>query len=119
MFQAMQRFTVLSEWLYPQYITWDRLTLEVKPTSRSKRLIPMMLSSLVAFKAVSFVYFLTRQVVSYHKDKDITFNAGVLLILASSGYSIAVVISHAYIFRVDGLRFILKNLSEIKGEGAR
>lgn len=114
-FEALKRFAIFSEYLYPQFITWDRATWEPRPTQR-KKLIPwFLLSSLVAIIGSIYLAMLIRHMASDKKDADITITVQLLLILRSCSNSVATTIIFTFVLKVNEMCFMLRNLEKIKG----
>ncbi|OXA62157.1 hypothetical protein Fcan01_01115 [Folsomia candida] len=117
-FEALKRFAIFSEYLYPQFITWDRATWEPRPTQR-KKLIPwFLLSSLVAIIGSIYLAMLIRHMASDKKDADITITVQLLLILRSCSNSVATTIIFTFVLKVNEMCFMLRNLEKIKGNGS-
>lgn len=55
-FEGMQRFAILTEYLYPQYITWDRVTWRPRATPKVK-LGPWWIYSILTILAASHFLF--------------------------------------------------------------
>lgn len=109
-FQALQRFTILSESFYPQFLTWDRISWEPRPTPKS-RLVPWMLFSIfVALLGLHFILILIRQLVAYEKDPDINISMGLVLILVAGAFTLTTTVVFIYMFFGNELCLLLRSL---------
>lgn len=114
-FQALQRFSIVTEWLYYRPITWDRPMWQPRRTPRNKLTTWYFLSLIVSSIAIHFVFTLIRQILSYQKDPDISILMGIFLILAGAGYTVAVSVIFTEIFKIDEFRVMLKFLRKFEG----
>lgn len=114
-FQALQRFSLVSEWLYNRPITWDRSTWQPKITPREKLAIWCFLSLIVVSFATYAVFILLRQLVSYQKDPDVSIVVGIFIILGSSGFTVAVSILLTETFKIDEFHVMLTFLRKFQG----
>lgn len=114
-FQALKRFTTLSEWFYPQHITFNRTTGEATPTKKSK-LIPWYFLSFLGIEMLSsYFYVLLREVFSLHKDPDISVTMYVILIILSNAYSLSTTIFFMYHTNAEEFCFLINNAWKTKG----
>lgn len=116
-FDALQRCTKFSEWLYPQRLTFDRVTWEPTPTPtpRSKLIPWYFLSILCAIWETSFVFILLQQLLSHKKDSEILMPTYVLLLSCCICYTLSTTICCAYHFNPEELCFVIRNMLRIKG----
>ncbi|OXA40354.1 hypothetical protein Fcan01_25011 [Folsomia candida] len=118
-FQALQRFSIVTEWLYYRPITWDRPMWQPRRTPRNKLTTWYFLSLIVSSIAIHFVFTLIRQILSYQKDPDISILMGIFLILAGAGYTVAVSVIFTEIFKIDEFRVMLKFLRKFEALSAQ
>lgn len=113
-FLALQRFTIFSESLYPQYLTWDRVTWKSKPTPR-KKLVPWYLFSLLNLTvSFNFLYVAFREVIAHDKDPDINITEAIILIFYICSNLTATMSIINYVFRAKEICFVMNNLQKLK-----
>lgn len=113
-FFALKRFSALSEWFYPQPLTWRRDTWLPELTPRRK-LIPWYFMSLVAISCnLGLFYIGLREILSHKKDPEMTLTQVLLLVFYTCGASLISVGILSYVQEGDGLCFALGNLQVIK-----
>lgn len=122
-FEALQRFSLVMEWLYNRPINWDRSTWQPRTTPRQKLTTWCFLSLIVPSFAIYAVFILLQQLVSYQKDPDVSIVMGIFIIFGSSGYTVASSAILTETLKLDELCVMLKFLRKFEGihnhEGVR
>lgn len=113
-FEALQRFALLSEWLYPQFITWNRVTSVATVTPRKYLVKSYALTVLLALADVDIFVFCLTQLMSQVKDPDLKIPSAFVMNACVLSFTIAVAISVTYIFKSDQLCFILHSLTKME-----
>ncbi|OXA63655.1 hypothetical protein Fcan01_01103 [Folsomia candida] len=113
-FHALKRFVFLSEYLYPQFITWNRITWVPHPTPRNRLLPAFLLTFLLIVATVHLVYFGLMQITSKQKDPDVTITSGFVLSICFFSFTIGISISISFIFKRNQLCLVLRNLLKLK-----
>lgn len=114
-FQALQRFSQVSEWLYNRPITWDRSSWQPRKTPWQKLAVWYFLSLIVPSFAINTIFILLRQLVSYQKDPNVSVVTEIFIILGSCGYTVAVSVLLTETFKSDEFRVMLKFLRKFQG----
>lgn len=113
-FHALQRFSILSEMVYPQYITWNRITWEPRPNKKRNLAVWYILSFCTALVALNSFFMLFEQLVSYRKDPDINLTSGILLVLVFAAYSISTAVSLTLVLHAKELCYLFKSLLKME-----
>lgn len=108
---ALQRYVVLSEAIYPQYMTWNRTTWKPEPTPKSQLVPWYLLSLLVILISTNYSFVILRELVSFTKDPDISVKEAIIL----GFYTSVIILSLGAIFTVANkeICFIFQNLQSI------
>lgn len=116
-FTALKRFSALSAWLYPQYITWNwnRWKPELTP---KPQLIPWFSLSLLVFSVnVSFFWIGLGEILAFKKDPDFSSVQVLFLVYYTSFATYASSIILFYAYRGNAIKFALGNLQILKTDG--
>ncbi|OXA63030.1 hypothetical protein Fcan01_00928 [Folsomia candida] len=114
--KALQRFSRLSELLYPQPLSFDRTTWQPTPTPKSKLIPWYFLSFLCVLEGMSFYFILFQQILSHQKDPEISGTIHILLLILSIGYSFSTTIFFEYHTNVDEICFVIRNTLKFKDQ---
>lgn len=106
-FDAVERFAIWSEYLYPQYITWDRLTWKPRPTT-IKCLILWFFSILTIFMTSHFICLAISELIAYQKDVSST--QVLMLVIYLCFNSLTIVCMVIFMLKVDEICFIFGNM---------
>ncbi|OXA47991.1 hypothetical protein Fcan01_16860 [Folsomia candida] len=113
-YDALQRFTIFSGSLYPQYFEWDRSSWKAHPTSKIK-LIPWYAMSILLSGFHMFSLFIVlREILAYEKDPDFNIQIGIFLMLNICVCSLDMVIIAIAVGKVDEVCFVFGNLQGLK-----
>lgn len=114
-FDALKRLEILSEWLYPQTLTFNRVTWEPTPTLKSKLIPWFFLAFLGVMVGTSFYFILLQQLLSHRKDPEISVTTHLLLLLLCTYYTFSSSCSFDSFFTADDLAFVIRSMWKIKG----
>ncbi|OXA63029.1 hypothetical protein Fcan01_00929 [Folsomia candida] len=114
--KALQRFSILSEFLYPQRLSFNRVTWQPTPTATSKLIPWYFLSFLCAVEGTSFYFILFQQILSHQKDPEISGTIHILLLMLSICYSFSSTICFTYHSNPDEICFVIRNTLKIKDQ---
>ncbi|OXA63035.1 hypothetical protein Fcan01_00927 [Folsomia candida] len=112
--KALQRFTRLSEFLYPQRLSFDRVTWQPTPTAKSKLIPWYFLSILCAIEETSFYFILFKQILAHQKDPEVSGTLHLILLISCICYSFSTTIFFTYHSNVDEICFVIRNTLQIK-----
>ncbi|OXA40351.1 hypothetical protein Fcan01_25012 [Folsomia candida] len=118
-FEALQRFSLVMEWLYNRPINWDRSTWQPRTTPRQKLTTWCFLSLIVPSFAIYAVFILLQQLVSYQKDPDVSIVMGIFIIFGSSGYTVASSAILTETLKLDELCVMLKFLRKFEAHSTQ
>lgn len=111
---ATRNLAKLSETLYPQYLTWNRLSWKVEPTQKV-RLVPWyILSVLVAMSACNSVNIAIREILRFQKDPEINVYTGITGLLQICINSFNAVQAVVMISTVDEVCTLLNNVQKMR-----
>lgn len=114
---AIRHFAIISEALYPQYLTWNRSPWRAQPT-RKRKLVPWyFLSFLIAMSASCSVYIATREIFRFQKDPEISVYTGIVGLMQICINSFNVFQAITMISTVHDYCFILNHVYKMRGRG--
>lgn len=113
-FAALKRYSILSQLLYPQYITWNRILRSPERTPKFKLIPWFLLSILVLSVNLSFFYVGFREILAHQKDPKMSSVHILLLAMYTSGFLGASAATLSFVLEGDGLVFVLRNLKTIR-----
>ncbi|OXA61919.1 hypothetical protein Fcan01_00512 [Folsomia candida] len=111
---ALKRCVFLSECVYPQFLTWNRITWVPRPTPRKRLLPAFLMTFLVTMATLHLVYFCLVQIALRRKDPDVTITSGFVLSTSFLCFTIAITISVSFIFKSNQLCIVLRNLFKLR-----
>lgn len=112
-FKALQRFTKLTEFFYPQHITWDRISW-VPHLTPKKNLVPWFVQSGLVFMAVISLYFLQIRDIFIH-DSTVLLTSRLTLIFYLLLCTLVCNIIVTFLYFGVELCFVLKSLQNLEG----
>lgn len=113
-YNALQRFAIFSEFLYPQYFEWDIPSWKPRPTLKIKLIPWFIMSILLSSLNIFYLFIVLREILAYEKDPDINIQSGILLMLNICVYSLDMVIIAIALGKVNELCFVLGNLQGLQ-----
>ncbi|OXA54373.1 hypothetical protein Fcan01_10397 [Folsomia candida] len=108
-YNALQRFAVFSESLYPQCFTWEKSSWKPYPTLKIKLIPWYVMSILLAGLNIVYLFIVVQEILSYEKDPEINIQSGILLLLTICVYSLDMVITALYVGKVNEICFVMGN----------
>lgn len=115
--EALKRFTIFTELFYPQYVTWDRLTWEPHPTAKKHLTRWYFFSFFLIMTSLSFFSKILQQILKFEKDPQLSIIAGTFILLFFALSSITVTTIFTFIYKIESLCFVCRNLKNMKNHG--
>lgn len=114
---AVKRFAIFTEFLYPQFITWNRTTWKPSPTPKSVSLTAwVILSLLLPITTVALMFILIHELVVFRKDPDISSRQVLLCVWYICLSLLATVCVLTFFDRVHEFCFLMSNVQMIKDQ---
>lgn len=110
-------FSTLSRWFYPQYITWNWVSLRPELTPKRKLFPWLFLSVVVLSITLSFFYIGFREILVYEKDPDFSPVHVLFLVIYTGAASIASASILTFLLEGNEIIFELGNLLAIGTHG--